>query len=294
MPRIPKWLSRSALPKGITFSVALSVSLAVHAIVLAIHFELPRALMHATDQALDVILVNKKSASKPRDAQARAQVNLDGGGNTDENRILSTPLPASRRTRVGDDLTEAKRRVVEREVLQQQLMTQLKSARSISTTGHKNDVTPAPQPATGIDLASNALAIARLEGQIARQQDEYNKRPRKEFIGARTTEYRLAQYEEDWRQKIERIGNLNYPAAAKGRLYGSLVITVEINSDGSVASILIDRPSGEKILDDAARRIVEMAGPYAPFPPSLRDTDMIVITRTWSFTNEDRLQANRK
>jgi protein TonB len=46
--------------------------------------------------------------------------------------------------------------------------------------------------------------------------EEYNQRPRKKFIGARVEEYRFAQYVEDWRQKIERIGNLNYPDAAKG------------------------------------------------------------------------------
>ena len=61
------------------------------------------------------------------------------------------------------------------------------------------------------------MAIARLEGQIARQMEEYNQRPRKKFLGARVEEFRFAQYVEDWRQKVERIGNLNYPDAAKGR-----------------------------------------------------------------------------
>ncbi len=290
----PKWLSRIdlLLPKGITFSVALYVSLAIHAVVLAIHFELPKALMHARDQALDVILVNSKSAHKPHDAQVRAQANLDGGGNTDEDRILSTPLPASHTTHAGDELAESRKRVAEMEAQQQQLMIQAKSARSVQTADRKTAPNPEQRSLTGLDLASNALVMAQLQGQIDRQTEEYNKRPRKEFFGVRATHDRFAQYEEDWRQKIERIGNLNYPAAAKGRLYGSLLITVEIKSDGSLASVQIDRPSGKKILDDAARRIVQMAGPYAPFPPNLHDTDIISITRTWSFTNEDRLQSN--
>ena len=70
------------------------------------------------------------------------------------------------------------------------------------------------------------------------------------------------------------------------------MITVEINADGSIASIQVDRSSGQKVLDDAARRIVQMAAPYSPFPPNLGDVDVISITRTWSFTNQDRLQAN--
>ena len=135
--------------------------------------------------------------------------------------------------------------------------------------------------------------MARLEGQIARNIEDYNKRPRKKFIGARVVEANYAQYVEDWRLKVERIGNLNYPEAAKGRYYGSLVLTVVIKSDGNLDHIEIDRSSGQKVLDNAAKRIVEMGAPYAKFPDSLlRDTDQLVITRTWSFTTSDRLQAD--
>jgi protein TonB len=142
-------------------------------------------------------------------------------------------------------------------------------------------------------MASSAMAIARLEGQIARQMEEYNQRPRKKFIGARVEEYRFAQYVEDWRQKIERIGNLNYPAAAKGRLYGSLVLTVIIKADGELKHVEVSRSSGQALLDDAARRIVQLAAPYARFPESIRkDTDELEITRTWTFTNADRLRAD--
>ena len=146
---------------------------------------------------------------------------------------------------------------------------------------------------SGQDLARSALAIARMEAQIARNIDEYNKRPRKQFVGARTAEYRFAQYVEDWRQKIEQIGNLNYPEAARGKLYGSLIVSVEINADGSVASAEVSRPSGKNILDQAALRIVRLAAPFAPFPPGIRrETDVISITRTWSFTQANQLQAN--
>jgi protein TonB len=142
-------------------------------------------------------------------------------------------------------------------------------------------------------MASSAMAIARLEGQIARQMEEYNQRPRKKFIGARVEEYRFAQYVEDWRQKIERIGNLNYPDAAKGRLYGSLTLSVVIKANGDLKQVDVIRSSGQVLLDDAARRIVRMAAPYAAFPEAIRrDIDEIDITRTWTFTNADRLRAD--
>jgi protein TonB len=121
--------------------------------------------------------------------------------------------------------------------------------------------------------------------------EEYNQRPRKKFIGARVEEYRFAQYVEDWRQKIERIGNLNYPDAAKGKLYGSLVLTVVIKANGDLERVEVNRSSGQSLLDDAARRIVQMAAPYAAFPEAIRrDTDVLEITRTWTFTNADRLR----
>jgi protein TonB len=147
-----------------------------------------------------------------------------------------------------------------------------------------------PAPVSGADLMTSALALARMEAQIARQVDEYNKRPRKKFVGARTAESRFALYVEDWRQKVERIGNLNYPEGARGRVYGSLRVTVAIKPDGSIEEIQVDRPSEHKILNEAALKIVRLAAPYAPFPPAIRrDTDILVITRTWTFAPGDKL-----
>jgi protein TonB len=294
MLRAKNWLGRIAplLPKKITFAAALSLSLAVHAIVLAIHFDLPDMLEHATDQALEVILVNSRSAHRPTDAQALAQANLDGGGNTDENRRARTPLPASQKVRAGNDLLEARRRVAEKEAQIRQLLAQTRSAATVRSEVFKNDLQPAPQPVTGLDMASNALAIARLQAQIDRQTEEYNKRPRRKFIGVRTVEYRFAQYVEDMLQKIEHVGSLNYPEAARGKLSGSLILTIEVRSDGEIVSVVLDKPSGQKILDEAARRIVRMAGPYPSFPPNIRDTDILTITRHWNFVNGSSLQVN--
>jgi len=277
------------------FTIALAVSLLLHAILLSLHFRFPDALSHAKERALDVVLVNSKSASKPLDAQARAQANLDGGGNTDENRRAATPLPVLKQTqREGESVAETQRRVAEMEK-QQRLMTQAKNAISVQNNTGKTDprLSPTTTPVSGLDLASNAMAMVRIEAQIDRNIDEYNKRPRKRNFGARVEEYRFAQYVEGWRQKIERIGNLNYPESARGRLFGSLVLTVAIRSDGSAERIEINRPSPHKLLDEAALRIVRLASPFAPFPPDIRrDTDIIEITRTWSFTNADKLQSN--
>lgn len=290
---MPAFLAAMDPPRR-NLTLAVGASLLIHAVVLSIRFAPPDLLSKARERALDVILVNSKSQSKPHKAQAKAQTHLDGGGNTAEDRRAKTPLPASLKTRSGRDLAEAKRRVAELETRQKEMMTRLKGDTSIRAEKPQDKPVPVPEPAlSGVDLVSRSLAIARLQGQIARQTEEYNQRPRKKFIGARVEEYRFAQYVEDWRQKIERIGNLNYPSAAKGRLYGSLVLTVVIKANGDLDRVEVNRSSGTRVLDLAATRIVKMSAPFAAFPNSIRaDTDVIEITRTWTFTNLDRLRSD--
>ncbi|TBR10599.1 MAG: energy transducer TonB [Rugosibacter sp.] len=277
---------------------ALGASLLVHAVLLTVHFTPPDWPQKVTEQALDVILVNSKSRHKPDKAQARAQTNLDGGGTTSDDRRAQTPLPPSLQTRQGDDLIQAQQRVAQLEAQAQQILKQLTSRQTSRPNVRQEIAPPLPvrtaEPAvSGTDLANRALAIARIEGEISRRVEEYNQRPRKKFIGARVEEYRFAQYVEDWRQKVERIGNLNYPAAARGQMYGSLILTVVIKSDGELERVEVNRSSGQKVLDQAAVRIVKMAAPYSAFPEAIRrDTDIIEITRTWSFTRQDELHAN--
>lgn len=284
--------SRNWLSGISTLNLALTASFILHALLLATHFSFPEHSKSMRDKALDVILVNSRSANRPKDAQALAQTNLDGGGNTDENRRAKTPLPPTQQQTAGADIEQMKRRVQELEARQQAMLTQAKNQRSIASAEPRDEQLKPSTTLSGLDLAESARAMARLEGEISKSVEDYNKRPRKKFLGARAEEYRFAQYIEDWRQKVERIGTLNYPEAARGKLYGTLILTVSINSDGQLGRIDINRSSGHKLLDDAARRIVQMASPYAAFPPDIRrDTDIIEITRTWYFTQGDQVSA---
>ena len=288
----------SAAPAGVPpLALGIALSILIHAFVLAINFAPDlKPKQKAKDQPLEVVLVNARSKQKPVDPQALAQANLDGGGNTDQDRRARTPLPASRRDKAGDELVEKQRRVQEMEAQQQKLLAELQAKTELRPEERRlEQPDPSPQPLqalSGADLAARAMAMARMEAEIARNVDDYNKRPRKKFVGARTQEYRFAQYVEDWRQKVERIGNLNYPSAARGKLYGNLTLTVEIRADGEIEKIELNRSSGQKVLDDAAIRIVRMAAPYAAFPPDIRNEyEILSITRTWSFTQGDQLES---
>jgi len=279
-------------PSARVLYASFAVSLFVHAVLLVVHFRFPDVFRgKISEPALEVVLVNAKTRDRPVKPDVLAQVNLDRGGNTDERRHAKTPLPVTSRAS-GRDLANAQRRARQLEAEQQQLLSQMRSA-DRGPTAPSPHKTPANRPTpqlSGRDLADLSLAALRLQAQIERQIEEYQSRPRKKFIGARAAEYRFARYEEDWRLKVERVGTLNYPAAARGKLYGNLRMTVTLRPDGSVESVQLDRSSGLKLLDAAAFKIVKLAAPYAPFPPDIRrDTDLLVITRTWFFGRGDRV-----
>jgi protein TonB len=272
---------------------ALGISIAFHVLLMAVHFQLPDSLrLKSAAQPLEVVLVNAKTRERPARAELLAQSNLDRGGNVDERRRARTPLPVTEPKNPGKDLASAQRRPRALEVQQQQVLAQSgESPARVPKSAEREAPNDEPGGQTsGRDLADLALAAMRLQAQIDKRFDEYQKRPRKQFIGANAAEYRFAQYEEDWRVRVERIGTLNFPAEARGKLYGNLRLTVTIRPDGTVESIELDRSSGLKALDAAAFKIVRMATPFAVFPPNIRrDTDLLVITRTWFFGQGDKI-----
>jgi protein TonB len=273
-------------------SAAMTLSVALHAFALfGIALVLPEPSSLANMMTpLQVVLVNSKSLTRPDKADALAQANLDGGGNTAEDRQAKTSLPT-----ISDDQQftpeQVARRVAELEQESKRLMTRMKGDYTVAQPTPKKDQTSANS--SGDDLVQRSLEIARLEAQISKNNDAYQKLPRRKTIGARTQEYRFAQYIEDWRIKVERIGNLNYPEEARRQqIYGKLILSVSIKTDGSIDRIEVDKSSGHRILDAAAMRIVKLAAPYSPLPPDItRDTDILTIVRTWTFTSADRLEG---
>ncbi|MFN4341358.1 MAG: energy transducer TonB [Azonexus sp.] len=273
--------------------LAIAASVLFHGVLLTLHFTFPDASQVMRERALDIILVNAKSARKPHDAQALAQANLDGGGNVEENRRARTPLPPTPRQTEGNDVQQMQRRVQELESVQRKLLTQAKSLRHVASDATQHEQpTPAPS-VSGLDLAETARAMARLEGEIAKTADEYSKKPRKKFVGARTEEYALAAYLDAWKQKIERIGTLNYPEEARGKLYGAVVLFVELRAeDGSLYNAEISKSSGHKVLDQAALRILRMSAPFGPVPAAgLGGATVLSFARTWYFTQGDALNT---
>ena len=267
------------------FGVSSITSILIHAFLLfGIAFTAPKSLVFKNAAPpLEIILVNAKSAAKSAHAEALAQANLAGGGNTAQERRARSPLPPQEtRDQKADEVQLKRQRIAELERESRHLLTALKTAPSVES---------ARQASETDDLVRKSLEIAKLEAQIDSDMDAYQKIPKETDVSPSTKEYRFARYIEDWRIKVERIGSLNFPEEAKKRqIFGSLLLNVCVKADGSLDRVQIVRPSGYSVLDQAALRIAKLAAPYSPLPGNIRkDTDILCIYRTWMFTKSNEM-----
>lgn len=297
--------------------IALAASVVIHLILLSIHFEPALRKLQDRLPVMEVMLVNSKTQSKPKNADVYAQSNLDRGGNTEQDRMMQSALPSVNQASANNALTvdfqnsaaqtkqamsaeeKEQQRLAQLEKQAQELLIQLKSKAKIAlpdlpNTQNKsleNKGEPTQNQAALDEINQTLQEMNRLETLISKQQEEYQKRPKRKFIGARAKEYRYALYVDAWRQKVEKIGNKNYPAVAKQKkIYGQLQMTVSIKKDGSIENIELNQSSGHKILDEAAKHIVELGAPYKKFSDDIaKETDILSITRTWTFTREDQV-----
>lgn len=281
-------------------SIAIALSVLAHGALLAVRFAAPDTFhFQPTDPGLEVILVNAKHDKKPLNADALAQANLDGGGNANAGRAKS-PLPDMRRSEDGDSAKAARRRIAELEEQQRKLMAQLKkkipfAAPLIKTSDQQKELPPQPD---GIDALDSAKAIARREAEIAKNIEDYNKRPKKTQITPSTREVGYAMYYKTLQDRIEKIGTMNFPHQDGRKMYGELVIYIPIFQDGTIyerdGGPHVERSSGNGALDREALRIVRRSAPFGKFPPNMRSNDKDdvweIITR-FKFTREDALEA---
>ena len=141
-------------------------------------------------------------------------------------------------------------------------------------------------------LLQRSLEIASLEAELDYQQQVMTRSPRIRTITTTSTKRAVdAYYVKAWLDKVERVGNLNYPEKARKKaIFGDLRLMVTLLPNGTLKHIRVLESSGHKVLDDAAIRIVRLAAPFAPFPDALaKDTDELEIIRTWRFQKNNVL-----
>jgi len=273
------------------FAVSILMALGLHAtVLLGVGFVLDfKPLTHPLE-TLDVVLVNWRSESTPDDADFLAQASQQGGGESNEaTRPSQENTGASPGPAEGDDLLDQPELVSNvKDAAREQVLLENDSAdftQQITSIEQPEPVTP-----SAATLMQESMTMAKLQPGIQRDRESQSKLPRRKWISANTREYEFAAYMQAWVAKVERVGNLNYPEEVRRlKLVGDLVMTVGINLDGSVESIDIQRSSGTPQLDQAATRIVRLAGPYSPLPEHINaSVDVLHITRTWRFSRDFR------
>ena len=272
------------------FSATMVLSLLVHGVfVLGVGYALEQAA--PVMPTLDVILTQTQTALTPKQADFMAQANNQGGGEHDkssrprENQSGPAPQP-------------------EPGVAARALQAQSPSpapppqARVISSTRGETVTTravattpPSERPLpVGAEKIERDIRMARLAAEIHLRSERYAKRPKRKFVSASTQEYAWAGYLRGWVDRVERVGNLNYPdEARRRRLQGQVVISVAVRRNGSVERADIVQSSGIPLLDASALRIARLAEPYPPLPHTDEDPDILHVTRTWQFLPDGAL-----
>lgn len=265
-------------------------------IILGISFKLPEiAARDNTDHTLDVVLVNSANQREVEDAEFNSKFDNEGGGTDDKDG--STPLPWKA---VNPSPIQSVKKVAKQvnatTIAPDQLIMAKTGEISVSKPATAQTELKLTTPTNGqdkINANQRQLEKERLLAKINRIQEEYNKRPKKEFLGPNSKGLGAAEYLDSWKQRVERLGNVNYPTQLRAReLSGTVIATVEVNRNGTVHRIIINNPSPHKLLNDYTQRILRDASPYQVFPEEdfFEKIDILVVTRAFIF-KENRVES---
>ena len=275
---------------GMTFFLAIIF----HGIViLGITFSISPAADDDVSPALDIILVQTKAPDEAEKADYLAQISQKGGGDSDHKarpkELFSAPtLSEDPGLSEQTNVQQIKKQKLNEQVA---LLTQTDAEYDITT--EENPLKADDDITVDNNDSKQDTQAARLAPEISNQIEEQASIGRTKYLNSSTKAFGPAKYMREWINRVERIGNLNYPdQARRQKLSGTLILDVVINADGKLVKIDLRQSSGHQILDDAAKRIVKLASPYSAFPEKLRqETDVIHITRSWEFLNNNSLRT---
>jgi len=282
--------------KSERFGFTVFLSACIHAmIIFGIGFSYIEEI--SSEPALEITLAQYRSESAPDEADFLAQDNQSGSGTLDNSAAPSTPFESDFNDNVIQEVVpipQAPQPSPQLAVQDLTVVTTLEADQLASELTEEQAEEPEKLVAEQPSPDDISLAIASLQAQLDLQRQEYAKRPRKYTISsASTKKSHDALYLDSWRKRIESVGNLNYPNAARiQELYGSLRLLVAILPDGSVSETRILQSSGHNVLDQAAMDIIRLASPFEPFPDVMRgEVDVLEIIRTWRFHEGNALTS---
>lgn len=277
------------------FGFTVFLSACVHAIiVLGVGFTYLEELN--SEPALEITMAQYRSEFSPDDADFLAQENQIGSGTLESKAAPSSPFESEFNDDVIQEvipLPQAREILNDMDVQDIAVISSFQNEQKVQQLDELK-----PDQEVPLSDQSNpselSLAIASLQAQLDLRRQAYAKRPRKYTISsASTKKSHDALYLDNWRRRIEAVGNINYPTEARRqKLYGSLRLLVALFPSGEVSEVQILQSSGHSILDQAAVEIVNMAAPFDPFPEEMRaEADILEIIRTWRFHEGNALTS---
>jgi len=272
-----------------TLQIALGLSVAAHAALLAVRFVDPESFNRVFQETpLEVILVNARTNERPDKARAIAQASLAGGGDLDRGRATS-PLPPSTFTAIGDSMEDAQRQV---EAMQQQQMLLLAQIKQQLANMPVPDPRAKGNPSETAAREEQRRQLVELLAEIERRVNEENARPKKRYISPATREAAYAAYVDALLCYNDVGSTENFPESAGKKLYGELTMMVTVNHDGTILATDIVEGSGDRTLDRRAQAIVRSIGSFGKFTDAMRrQTDQIVLPSRFKFTRDETLET---
>jgi periplasmic protein TonB len=278
---------------GERFGFTMFVSICIHGvIILGVGFGIYEQANSSS--SLEITLAQYRSQEAPEEADFLAQENQQGSGSQEEKAAPSTPVES----RFNDDVIQDVSPFVEPSSAEPQEQSQVIATQTETLEEINEETTQEPvqeiaeQPLENLTENQINDRLASLQAQLDIRRQAYAKRPRRYTISSASTEKsRDALYLDNWRKKVEAVGNLNYPSEASTRgIYGNLRLLVSLRSDGTVSQVRVLSSSGHQVLDESAIRIVHLAAPFDAFPEDLRqEADILDIIRTWQFQRNNSL-----
>ena len=264
-------------------------------VILGITFTVAPPADSKTAPTLDIILVQTQAPvdiEESDDVDYLAQVSQLGGGDAEEKARPRELFSAETLSNESGVATQTSEQQVQKQkhIEQQTLLTQQDAEYAINTEEtpvNAEDTTTVDE--TNVSENSRSAQAAEISDIIEKQAST----GRTKYLNSSTKEFTPAEYMRSWINRVERVGNLNYPdQARRKKLNGTLILDVVINADGELVKTDLRQSSGHQVLDDAAKRIVKLAAPYPPFSEKLRDeADVIHITRSWEFLNNSSIRT---
>lgn len=290
-------LSSSPLSNNDALLLAVFVATIVHiGIMLGVNFKAPQA--PKVNKSIEITLSHAPLKKAPKQSKYLAPDHQLGAGDDTQKpqpvkqNLPTPPVQATAVTKAEPQKLPAQEA---KKPTPQKVLTQPKAPVALPKPVENIEEPVEEAPAEKPKLTAEALQqqIAQLGEQIRNTRQSTEDSKIKFVKSVSTHKYLAAQYVKDWEDKVERTGNLNYPAAArKPGVSQTLTMDVGINPDGSIYSMRIVQSSGNTALDEAAKRIVKMSAPFAELPTELlQEVNVLVITRVWKFSDETGMTA---